>query len=90
MKKLDDLIENIEDLSTFTQSDPLNSQISERMKGELLEELSEIRFELVSKSTNDASSFTIADREADIVTLKNRVRYLEGFIVRLARKNQVV
>ena len=91
MKKLDNLITEIDTLKTFdTTGNPLQPRLSVGLKGELLDFLTEIQSDIdeLHKCKSDTTKIQLASRDTLVNIYKDRVDYLEDFIVRLSRETK--
>ena len=86
--KIEELIENVSALQVFTREDDFAPVVEVRFKRELLEMLSEVAFDIKAKEVNDVSKIQLENKSKLIDIYKQRIEYLEDFIVRIARESK--
>ncbi len=91
MKKLDDFINRIGAFKTFaTPSDPLQAHIAASLKTDLLMFLTEIQSDIdeLHRCKPNTTKIQLDAKDTLIHIYKDRIDYLEDFIVRLSRETK--
>ncbi len=82
---IDDIIEALTALKTFDTTDPTTLGMSTKTKQEFLSMLKEVQFD---SNNNNTYKIQAEQKSKYITLLKDKIDYLEGFIVRIARESK--